>query len=387
MLSRVRLLSPPGFSVLIVLLLALSGILCYQQGYFLLVSSSLALPSFSSRQHSTLETPSLRGYAGSWYQVYFTKPHYPEGPSNRADGLDETLAADLDRAHDRIEVLSFDLDLQRVADALLRAQQRGVAVRVSIDSENLETPAVAKLTGEFENRGIPIFYDRRSAFMHDKIIVIDDTIVWTGSWNLTINDTFRNNNNMLRIVDQRLAANYTAKADAIFAAMGGPGQPSILRYPEVTLGGITVINAFSPEDPVTRLIVEQINAARQRIDVLAFVLTSDPIIEALIAASERGLAVRGVLERRNVRGGGAEPEHLRQAGLDIHVDGNCYIMHHKVIIIDGAIVITGSFNFTQAAQAQNDENVLIIHDEGLAARYSEEFERVYAQALQPTRCE
>lgn len=70
----------------------------------------------------------------------------------------------------------------------------------------------------------------------------------------------------------------------------------------------------------------------------------------------------------------------------MHADGNCYIMHHKVIIIDGRTVITGSFNFTGSAQTQNDENVLIIEDAGLAARYTEEFERVYQQALQPTRC-
>jgi phosphatidylserine/phosphatidylglycerophosphate/cardiolipin synthase-like enzyme len=57
-----------------------------------------------------------------------------------------------------------------------------------------------------------------------------------------------------------------------------------------------------------------------------------------------------------------------------------------VIIIDGHIVITGSFNWTRSAQTQNDENFLIIDDASLAARYLEEFDRVYNQALEPTRC-
>jgi len=57
------------------------------------------------------------------------------------------------------------------------------------------------------------------------------------------------------------------------------------------------------------------------------------------------------------------------------------------MIIDGAVVITGSFNFTDAAQTQNDENIVIIHDPGLAGQYSEEFGRIYAQALRPQACQ
>ena len=69
-----------------------------------------------------------------------------------------------------------------------------------------------------------------------------------------------------------------------------------------------------------------------------------------------------------------------QRGLDVRQDGNSYFLHHKVFIIDERTVILGSFNFSQNAERINDENVLIIDDATLAARFMEEFARVYAQA-------
>ena len=333
-----------------------------------------------------VETTTMRGYGGAWYQVYFTKPHYPERPANRVGGLDETIAADIDAAQRSVEVAVFDLDLPKITDALIRARQRGLEVRVSVDGENLETAAVAKLTGDLEKADIRVFFDEREAFMHNKIVVIDETIVWTGSMNFTVNDAFRNNNNMVRISDQRLAANYSAKTDDIFKGQGGTDGSSLLVNPTLSYEGATVTNAFSPDDQITELILERLKGARQSIEVMAFAFTSDPIADALIAARDRGLAVRVVMESRNAKGTGSEMSKLQGAQIDIHSDGNCYIMHNKVIIIDDQVVITGSFNFTRAAQEQNDENVLIVDDTGFAARYNEEFERIYQQALEPTRC-
>jgi phosphatidylserine/phosphatidylglycerophosphate/cardiolipin synthase-like enzyme len=90
--------------------------------------------------------------------------------------------------------------------------------------------------------------------------------------------------------------------------------------------------------------------------------------------------VEGVFESR-----GAESEYsqygpLRDAGLQVWKDGNPAVMHHKVIIIDRAIVIMGSFNYSASADESNDENLLIIYDPQIAAQYLEEFDRVVAEA-------
>ncbi len=267
-------------------------------------------------------------------------------------------------------------------------------MRAVIDGENLETPEVAALAGEMQQAGIPITFDRREAFMHNKFVVIDDAVLWTGSWNATINDTFRNNNNMLRFADERIADNYTRKFELLFAGHGGPGDPASLRHSVVDVGDYRVETAFSPDSDITTKVVRAIQDAQASVDVLAFTFTSDPIANALVAAHERGVAVRGVIERRNARASGSELPKLKQAGLDMHEDGNCYIMHHKVFMIDGRMVITGSFNWTGAAQTANDENVVIVDNPWLAERYAAEFTRIYDQALiphaaagEPRRCQ
>jgi phosphatidylserine/phosphatidylglycerophosphate/cardiolipin synthase-like enzyme len=378
---------------LLVLLAVLGLIWVYQNNAAPSVSRREAFaPQSASRlsgaagaPDQSVDTSVLRGYRGEWYQVYFTKPPYPE-TSDRRGGLDATLVADLDTATQRIEVASFDFDLPNIAAALIRARERGVAVRLAVDGENLEAPQVAKLTGDLQAAGIPVFFDQRAAFMHNKFVVIDNATVWTGSANLTVNDVFRNNNNMLRIVDQRLAENYTRKADDIFNGGGGPDRLSVLVYPELPIGAALVRTSFAPDNATTDGIVQAVQDARQQIDLLAFAFTSQPLAEAVIEAQQRGVVVRAVMETRNTKGTGSVFGTLRGAGIDIHSDGNCYIMHHKVMIIDGRTVITGSFNFTRAAEAQNDENLLVITDASLAARYTEEFERIYQQAIHPPRC-
>jgi phosphatidylserine/phosphatidylglycerophosphate/cardiolipin synthase-like enzyme len=222
--------------------------------------------------------------------------------------------------------------------------------------------------------------------MHNKFVVLDGAIVWTGSWNPTINDTFRNNNNMLRIADARVAENYTRKFQMLFDGKGGPEADVPLPHPVVELEQYRLFTAFAPQDDVTANVVEAIEAAQSSINVLAFTFTSDPIAEAMIAAHKRGVRVRGVIEGRNARASGSEMRRLQGAGLDIRDDGNCYNMHHKVFVIDGRTVITGSFNWTRKAQEQNDENSMIVDSPWLAQRYTEEFQHVYNQALKPSKC-
>jgi phosphatidylserine/phosphatidylglycerophosphate/cardiolipin synthase-like enzyme len=354
---------------------------------FSTVGCGAALPEHDHGGSEQIESSTLRGYRGTWYQAYFTKPTYPEAPTNRQDGMDEALAADIAQAQQSVALASFDLDLAAIADALLAAHGHGVAVQVTIDGENLADPVVSAVLGHLEDAGVAVFYDRRSAFMHNKVVVIDRRIVWSGSWNLTTNDTFRNNNNMVRIEHEQLAAAYGATLDQIHTGAGGPANARRVQRLPITVSHATVRAMFAPVDPITEKIIEQIDSAQTDVQVLAFAFTSDAIAQALVNARARGVHVRVVMERRNTKGTGSQFAMLRDANIDALADGNCFVMHHKVMVIDGEHTITGSFNFTDAAQEQNDENVLLIHDRSLAALYQGEFERVYDQALNPTDCE
>ncbi len=352
----------PSVLYLLLLLLVAGGIYLYQNGYL----SGLGVGPAS---------PVTSVDATNWGKAYFTTP----GSGVEQGGLDETLAADIDAAQKTVDVASFDFDLESLTQALIRAQDRGVQVRMVLDDENLSSEEMTRVTKELKNAGIPIVYDERGAFMHNKFVVIDGRVVWMGSWNLTINDTYYNNNNALRLELPVLAENYTNEFNKMFEdKLFGPQKAADNPHPVLEISdGSRIESYFAPEDSVRGAIIAQIQAAKTEVDFMAFSFTDDEIGRALIEAAQRGVKVRGVFESRGADTEYSEYNLLKKAGLDVVLDGNPRVMHHKVFVIDGQVTITGSYNFTANAAEDNDENLLIIENAGLAQSYQQEFERVY----------
>src|SRR6185436_12613728 len=97
--------------------------------------------------------------------------------------------------------------------------------------------------------------------------------------------------------------------------------------------------------------------------------------------AQAGVTVQGVFEKRQIAAGSDQAWNaLTGAGIAVRQDGNSFTMHNKVIIVDGQIVVTGSYNFTKAAEESNDENVLIIHNSEIAAAYMNEWKEVWGVA-------
>jgi phosphatidylserine/phosphatidylglycerophosphate/cardiolipin synthase-like enzyme len=165
----------------------------------------------------------------------------------------------------------------------------------------------------------------------------------------------------------------------------GPDGIANTPFPKLTIDGTPVEIYFSPDDGAAKRIVELVNAAQENIYFMAFSFTSNDIGAAVIERAQAGLDVSGVMDDGQIASNqGTEYDPFMQAGLDVRKDGNTDgLMHHKVIIIDRKIVITGSYNFTASAEDSNDENVVIIFSPDVAAQYLDEFQRVYSQAQQP----
>ena len=125
--------------------------------------------------------------------------------------------------------------------------------------------------------------------------------------------------------------------------------------------------------------MSRLRQAKEEILFLAFSFTDDDIARVLLEKAREGIRIRGVFESRQ-ESEYSEYRVLRKAGLDVRLDGNPRTMHHKVFVIDGQILITGSYNFSKNAAEENDENILILENPGLAQAYREEFERVYQAA-------
>jgi phosphatidylserine/phosphatidylglycerophosphate/cardiolipin synthase-like enzyme len=154
----------------------------------------------------------------------------------------------------------------------------------------------------------------------------------------------------------------------------------------VTLAAVPAQALFSPWDDIEAAVVASLRAARRQVLVQAYSFTSRPIARALIEAKARGVDVRvtadaGETERIE---NGRIPE-LAAAGIAVFIEERYQSAHNKVMVIDagtpGGTVITGSFNWTFAAQRRNAENVLILRDQpALAERYRMNWERHRADA-------
>jgi phosphatidylserine/phosphatidylglycerophosphate/cardiolipin synthase-like enzyme len=116
----------------------------------------------------------------------------------------------------------------------------------------------------------------------------------------------------------------------------------------------------SPRGGCTQAVVKEIQQAKKEVLVQAYSFTSKPIADALIEAKGRGLHVEILLDRSNEQETYTELRHLIDHGLAPHIDAQHAIAHNKIMIIDRRVLITGSFNFTHQAEAENAENLLII---------------------------
>ncbi len=218
--------------------------------------------------------------------------------------------------------------------------------------------------------------------MHNKFIVIDRAEVWTGSMNMTGDGAYDDRNNLIRIRSNAVASDYETEFNEMFEDdKFGPDRGSATPLPNVNVKGTALNVYFSPDDRVQAALLDLLNNAVSSIDFLAYSFTSDPLSEAIRTRAEAGVRVRGVMDADQMRSNrGTEYDRFRVAGLDVRLDGDSGLMHHKVLIVDKQIVVLGSYNFTASAEKSNDENVLVIHSPEIAARFLQEFRRVYAAA-------
>jgi phosphatidylserine/phosphatidylglycerophosphate/cardiolipin synthase-like enzyme len=337
-------------------------------------------PGSATEPPATLtEIPLPAGYGvkGDWFELYFTNPQSSLAPQ-LTGGPDGPLVAAIDSARLSVDVAAYSLSLNSVRDALIHAYKRGVQVRMVMESENLDNSDPQKL----KDAGIPILGDRRQGLMHDKFMVIDNAEVWTGSMNFTDSGTYKDNNNLIRIRSLKLAEDYAKEFNEMFVDdKFGPDVVAETPNPSIKVNGTQIDVYFSPDDGVQAGLVSLLESAEKSIYFMAFSFTSDSLGEAIRARAQEGVKVKGVMESEQVDSNvGTEFDPFQQAGLDVLRDGNEGQMHHKVMIIDGSIVVLGSYNFTNSAETKNDENLLVIYDKQIAAEFMQEFQRVYAQA-------
>lgn len=277
------------------------------------------------------------------------------------DSCGKNLEFLLNSSKSSIHCAFFDLDLENIISTLAK-KSHDVEVKIVIDDRNYEE----QIKGNIK-------VDDGSQLMHNKFCVIDNNIVWTGSFNPTENGDKKNNNNVIIFYSKLLAENYKNEFEELWNENFGDGDK--VKNPIIYLNNKKIENYFCPEDDCEKQVIRTIKGAKKSVYFMTFSFTSENIADELLF--KENIDIKGVFEARSTGGDYAQYTRLRDFGLDVRKDKNKANMHHKTFIIDNEIVITGSYNPTESGNIRNDENLIIIHDKEIVDKYLEEFERIF----------
>lgn len=219
----------------------------------------------------------------------------------------------------------------------------------------------------YKGFGLPV---SSRGLMHNKFCIADNEMVITGSTNPTENGVKRNNNNLFIIRSENLYKNYLDE----FYEIKKERKEGKVRYPYINHEGFIIENYFCPEDECEEMVVEEIKKAKRSIHFMTFSFTSDAIGNSIL--EKKNLDIKGVFEKRQ-ENSYSEYSKMKEAEIDVKLDGNPSSMHHKVFIIDRYVVVFGSYNPTKNGNENNDENILIIHNPSIAELFEKEFDKVY----------
>lgn len=318
------------------------------------------------------------GAQKGFWTVYFNAPDGEE-PETLAqhDSMDVQLAAAIDGVQNTLDAAMFELNNQLIVDALRKAHERGVRIRIVADDEHGINDAAHPELRDLRDLGISVVDDDRSGLMHNKFMIMDSATVWTGSWNYTENGTYNNNNNALVLRSPDAVAAYQAEFDEMFTGREFGTTSPTTNSASFVQDGTPIEIYFASEDDVIGQIIEEVNSAESAVRFMSFSFTLDDLGSAVMERAKDSITVEGIFENTGARNTGGNLVEMFCAGLDVRLDGNPRFLHHKVFIIDDDTVVTGSFNFSASAVRRNDENVVIIKDPDLAALYLQEFRKLW----------
>lgn len=372
---------------------------------------------------STVEQP-----PAATRSIDFNGASLPAWVFTPGDRLEAAVVAGIDAARTSIDYAMFSPRSTLIAEALVRAQKRGVTVRAVIDESQskaewfkpfsdylafhgVEVKTLAGPNGE--NSDFPL-----AEKMHNKFMILDGKVVETGSANHTKRASIDNYENAHFLDDKTDVAAFAY----IFKHMFGVAKPlprpesvnlptdeqltnDILNppakpqtppaEPEPPLPAARAVNfrgnafpalAFRPYDPVVPNLVKAIDLAQKTVKIAIYQFDQQEILDALLRAKKRGVTVQVVLDRSHVytsgtshEGGPRKPRPmvvaLVKSGFDLVLlrGQNRGIQHNKFLVVDDLFLEAGSYNFTTQSEDDHYESVFFTMEKGRVGLYRRYF--------------
>jgi phosphatidylserine/phosphatidylglycerophosphate/cardiolipin synthase-like enzyme len=232
--------------------------------------------------------------------------------------------------------------------------------------------------------------DFNASTFHHKFIVRDynkpKAALLTGSTNFTPTGTGSNLNNVVIFKHSDIIKAYRKEWNQINEGTFGRLSPKGYKAQECKIGDTKVYPLFAPDHNPELVIVNAILQAKQSVHFAIFTFSgSSTIDDALLSALGNGISVKGILDRTQSAHDYSPHPALINAGADLRRHDIPILpgfekrgkLHHKIMVIDGKVAISGSFNYTDKANRFNDENVFFIHNEKVAEYFIDEIERIY----------
>jgi phosphatidylserine/phosphatidylglycerophosphate/cardiolipin synthase-like enzyme len=294
-----------------------------------------------------------------------------------------------------IDVAMYSSGEIAIKDALKAAATRGIRVRYIADKSALNA-----IFSDTIGLGFRFEKSTNPDLMHNKFFIFDANSVdkaWlsAGSMNNSTGQLYTDPNNMIMIQDQALARVYTLEFEEMWGsttalpnaanAKYGPNKTRNTPKNVVIGGGKNIEVYFSPTDGTTAAIVNEIGNANTDLEFALLIHTANETGTAIFDAKRRGVNTRGIVDKDTATTGD-EYYFLSRNGVSMRLYNDGSIFHHKYCVIDATnaasnpTLLTGSHNWSAAAETKNDENLLIIHDAAVANIYLQEFEARWKEA-------
>ena len=320
-----------------------------------------------------------------------------QNAQNIGTTMNDTIKSYIDKAQHTLDIAIYNHSDALITNAINDAYNRGVAVRY-LTCGSTTTLAL----GDLDTNINVLEKQGGSGIMHNKFVVIDADLndsswVITGATNWTSGQLFDDYNNLLLIQDQSIARTYELEFNEMWGsdslqpnannALFGPNKTDNTPHQFLVNGDVMEVY-FSPSDNTTNKLIDAFQTANDELNFALLVFTQNDLGWALENLHNNSVTVQGIIEQVNTTG--SEYQYLTDAGIDVRSHtGVQHIMHHKYAIIDQALassnplVITGSHNWSAAAENSNDENTVFYYNQNIANQYYQEFIERYNE-LAPT---
>jgi len=284
-------------------------------------------------------------------------PKFPDNeillyPNQMRSDLTLTYLHAFKRAHHSILVIIYTLRDEEIIRSLRERGEEGIKVTVICDHK--ACLGVAKELGP----DVRTVYCDHKGHMHQKIVVIDDELIWLGSANMTTESLRFHGNLVAGIKDPTLAKKITEHANLMTQdGIGDTDTPSLF-----TINGQTLSLTLLPDKgSALKELIALIDQAKTDIRVAMFTWTHPLLTDAVIRAVKRGVKVEAILDNTSSQGASrATFKALQASGCAVSTNDTAALLHHKFLVIDDKLLAMGSTNWTKAAFTRNNDCFIIL---------------------------